>query len=790
MTKFCLMTILALLGACGGYEPPEPGTAGGPCIEQSCSANLTCAGGYCVPEASDAGGEDVQSVTDSTAPQEDLVTAPDTLQKLTPGEKTYEKGGLYATYYGEVPKDFDNLGEPILSRVEEDLNLTKNYSDIAAINGGQPFAARFQGALYIPKSGVYRIGVTGADSVRCRLGGMSFAEFWKAGILVHAEKSLELEEGWYSLDIVYVRSTFLAHIQLWIEGEDSDVGLAGPDILGYDTALPEDAADLSIEFSNDDPSYYAVDVQVSTNVPVVVSALGVDGGEIVSSEAFVSNHSFSVPLDPGKTQSITLVVTDLWGREEVIPLGLLTTPALPEFVPGGLLGEYHEGTNFETLKVTRIDWAVNYPYAAGGDTAGNFGAPVNVNSFSIRWSGGVYVETPGSYTFHVGTDDGRRLWLDGVLIADEWYGQAVNYSEVTVDLVAGWHPLTLEMYESGGAAHAYLEWSGPDLPRGMISGDSLGYIVPKSDGKKPALDSSDVWFGPQTTTGNIFLETSELCTATFKLTSKGSVEVIHFDIPSTVFGLTLPNLPNLKNCADGIFCGANSKVELIITDLEGNTAIPGELDVSVKVPPNPAKHADNFDGEALDPSWKVVTQGKDDNTANWMLSFGQLEDVEAGMMIEDGNANGNGPQVAAQYGTFLWNQTWTFDQGRLTAHVFAGDDDGFGLMYGIQGDGTDPQNHKTWKYYRVVTARDGKFTYAAKVFNDVFTVLDSNPDFITPVGRWVMIEVLREGTMHTVFIEGVPVLKFPEASFGNGTVAVYSYAMNDLRVDWVSVESN
>ena len=223
--------------------------------------------------------------------------------------------------------------------------------------------------------------------------------------------------------------------------------------------------------------------------------------------------------------------------------------------------------------------------------------------------------------------------------------------------------------------------------------------------------------------------------------------------------------------------------------MEGNTAIPGVIDLSVNVPPTPNSHVDDFSGNELDPSWVSVTQGMSDPTSNWFLSSNNNNIDEGGLLVETGNANGGGDQVQGQYGTFMWNPDWTFHNGRFSAHVFAGDDDGFGLMYGIQANGADPGNHKTWKYYRFVTANEGKYTYAAKAFNDIFTVLDTNDNFVVPTGRWIMIEVERQGSLHKIFIDGVKVLQFNDNSYGAGSVALYAFAMGDYRIDWTSVES-
>jgi hypothetical protein len=84
------------------------------------------------------------------------------------------------------------------------------------------------------------------------------------------------------------------------------------------------------------------------------------------------------------------------------------------------------------------------------------------NSFSARWSGQWGFEA-GQYTFFVFADDGVRLWLDDVLLIDQWEaGGLAHQKTVSVD-AEGHHELKLEYFEQTGAATIRLHWRRTDL---------------------------------------------------------------------------------------------------------------------------------------------------------------------------------------------------------------------------------------------------------------------------------------------------------------------------------------
>ncbi len=139
----------------------------------------------------------------------------------------------------------------------------------------------------------------------------------------------------------------------------------------------------------------------------------------------------------------------------------------------GLLGEYFhgEGTGaFETEPVlSRIDSVVNFDWV--------FGSPapaVNDDFFLARWRGEVMPPLDGSFTFHVISDDGIRLWVDDQLLIDQWTPQAATESRGTITLEGGRrYPIRLEYFEAAGHAVARLLWSSEGMAPAPIPASQL-----------------------------------------------------------------------------------------------------------------------------------------------------------------------------------------------------------------------------------------------------------------------------------------------------------------------------
>jgi hypothetical protein len=105
--------------------------------------------------------------------------------------------------------------------------------------------------------------------------------------------------------------------------------------------------------------------------------------------------------------------------------------------------------------MTREDANIDFDWGTGSPGGG-----VPADRFSARWTRYVDV-TPATYEFSVTSDDGIRVWIDDVLVLDEWYDHAAHTSTFTRYLGEGHHLIKVEFYENGGDAVAKLSWTIP-----------------------------------------------------------------------------------------------------------------------------------------------------------------------------------------------------------------------------------------------------------------------------------------------------------------------------------------
>lgn len=141
-----------------------------------------------------------------------------------------------------------------------------------------------------------------------------------------------------------------------------------------------------------------------------------------------------------------------------LPDGMIVpgeTWADPKYM--GLRGDYYSGIDFDQLKLTRTDPAIDFAWKENSPHTS-----VPPNYFSVRWSGQVLPRYSERYTFHVLSDDGVRLWVDGILVINQWIDQppTEHSSTISVELEAErWYSIQLEYYERAGGATIKLYWS-------------------------------------------------------------------------------------------------------------------------------------------------------------------------------------------------------------------------------------------------------------------------------------------------------------------------------------------
>ena len=95
------------------------------------------------------------------------------------------------------------------------------------------------------------------------------------------------------------------------------------------------------------------------------------------------------------------------------------------------------------------------------------------NSYGFVFEGNLIVPEDGDYTFHLDSDDGSRLVLDGkeVLKYDGIHGLG-NEKAATVRLAKGTTPIRLDYFQAHGGLGLKVAWAGPSFTRRSLSSGS------------------------------------------------------------------------------------------------------------------------------------------------------------------------------------------------------------------------------------------------------------------------------------------------------------------------------
>lgn len=122
----------------------------------------------------------------------------------------------------------------------------------------------------------------------------------------------------------------------------------------------------------------------------------------------------------------------------------------------GLTVEYFSGENFEQ------PIAREHIKNIFIDTDKSPHPDIPSNNFSARFYGDIISKTNRKIELRVKSDDGVRLWLNEVLILDDWNKQATKTNLVKANLLKGKNKLVLEYFDNIGKAVLDLEWKNID----------------------------------------------------------------------------------------------------------------------------------------------------------------------------------------------------------------------------------------------------------------------------------------------------------------------------------------
>ncbi len=192
-------------------------------------------------------------------------------------------------------------------------------------------------------------------------------------------------------------------------------------------------------------------------------------------------HDYRPEADWYGTDIFTYVANDGLADSQPVTVTITVAPVEDAPVPlkPGLLAQFFDYTTGLSVipdlsgrqaDVTRTDTQIAY---ASVSTAWS-GLPTTMaDTFASRHTGWLKIDAAGSYTLFINSDDGSRVFLDGALLINNDGLHGMQERSATMALTAGYHPLRVEFFESGGGAGLQFSWSGPGIAKQLVPASAL-----------------------------------------------------------------------------------------------------------------------------------------------------------------------------------------------------------------------------------------------------------------------------------------------------------------------------
>ena len=93
------------------------------------------------------------------------------------------------------------------------------------------------------------------------------------------------------------------------------------------------------------------------------------------------------------------------------------------------------------------------------------------SEFAYEFEGSLDCPKNGDYHFHMGSDDGSQLWIDGKEIIKIDGIHPPTFHDKKIKLTKGEHNIKVHYFQGGGGAEFYFAWSGPGFTETWLSVD-------------------------------------------------------------------------------------------------------------------------------------------------------------------------------------------------------------------------------------------------------------------------------------------------------------------------------
>ena len=117
----------------------------------------------------------------------------------------------------------------------------------------------------------------------------------------------------------------------------------------------------------------------------------------------------------------------------------------PETIQPGIRGEYHSGTEFNDIRLTRIDTELAFNWGQGSPDAS-----LPSDNFSIVWRGFVFLENDADCTFSIQSGKEVELKIDGQPLS--WSAGTPGNKKTDISMSAGNTPFEFRFIHRTGKA--------------------------------------------------------------------------------------------------------------------------------------------------------------------------------------------------------------------------------------------------------------------------------------------------------------------------------------------------
>jgi hypothetical protein len=213
-------------------------------------------------------------------------------------------------------------------------------------------------------------------------------------------------------------------------------------------------------------------------------------GSAASIEAAIQAHA-GIALTATELANVAAFTRQIGSEEAAVD---------PSVTAGtGLFGQYFTNNALTGSPAFSRTEAINFSWGSAAPASG-----IPADNFSVRWTGHLLAPSTGNYRFQTVSQDGVRVWVNGVRVINNWTSHTLSATDTSADvaLTAGQrYDVIVEYFERTGSATMRFNWRLP--------GSSSYVAVPAAQLYTPGAGLTGQYFATADLSGSVVLTRSE-----------------------------------------------------------------------------------------------------------------------------------------------------------------------------------------------------------------------------------------------------------------------------------------